>query len=130
MYTDLRREGRSRTARFDLATLDRDGKVLHLARRFSSLTADGFRRALAQAIEEKEARLDGGDIGGVVFAAPEFPPDVIALYLETIESHASGFRRLQENVTGYAGFVRIGPRRGFHLLLVEERAGSFSPLDV
>lgn len=130
VYTDLRKEGRSRTARFDLATLDRDGKVLHLARRFASLDSEGFRRALAQAIEEKESRIAGGDIGGVVFAAPEFPPDVIALYLETIESHATGFRRLQENVTGYAGFVRIGPRRGFHLLLVEERADKFSPLDV
>lgn len=130
LYTDLRKEGRSRSGRFDLATLDREGKVLHLAKRFAKIDAEAFRRALAHAIEEKQSRIAGGDIGGVIFAAPEFPPEVIALYVEAIESHASGFRRLQENVTGYAGFVRIGPRRGFHLLLVEERAGGFSPLDV
>jgi|CXWL01.1.fsa_nt_gi serine/threonine-protein kinase len=130
LYTELRKEGRSRVGRFDLATLDRDGKVLHLAKRFARIDAAAFRRALALAIEEKESRIAGGDIGGVIFAAPEFPPEVIALYVEAIESHASGFRRLQENLTGYAGFVRIGSRRGFHLLLVEERAGGFSPLDV
>ncbi|MGE0641589.1 MAG: serine/threonine-protein kinase [Thermoanaerobaculia bacterium] len=130
LYTDLRKEGRSRSGRFDLATLDGDGKVLHLVRRFARIDAEAFRRALAEAIEEKESRIAGGDIGGVVFAAPEFPPEVVELYVDAIESHASGFRRLQENVTGYAGFVRIGARRGFHLLLVEERGGKFSPLDV
>lgn len=130
LYTDLRKEGRSRSGRFDLATLDGDGKVLHLARRFAKIDAETFRRALAQAIEEKESRIAGGDIGGVLFAAPEFPPEVIELYVDAIESHASGFRRIQENVTGYAGFVRIGARRGFHLLLVEERGGKYSPLDV
>ncbi len=131
LYADLSQDGRGgRWRRFNVATLDAAGKVLHLAHRFARVTPDRFRQVLARAVEEKEARTGGGDIGGVIFAAPEFPPDVIALYLETIEHHASGFRRLQENVTGYAGFVRVGPRRGFHLLLVEERDGTFAPLDV
>jgi hypothetical protein len=35
---------------------------------------------------------------------------------------------VEESFTGYEGFVRVGPRRGFHLLLVEETAGGFVPV--
>ena len=31
-------------------------------------------------------------------------------------------------MTGYEGFVRLGPRRGFHLLLVRETEGGFKPI--
>jgi hypothetical protein len=35
---------------------------------------------------------------------------------------------MSELHTGYEGFVRLGPRRGFHLLLVQERDGRFHPV--
>ena len=45
------------------------------------------------------------------------------------ESGGSGRWSFEEAFTRYEGFVRIGPRRGFHLLLVEEAAdGSFTPV--
>jgi hypothetical protein len=31
-------------------------------------------------------------------------------------------------LTGYEGFVRVGPRRGFHLLLVEETDAGLVPV--
>jgi len=33
-----------------------------------------------------------------------------------------------ESFTGYEGFVRVGPRRGLHLLLGEETDGGFVPV--
>lgn len=130
LYADLTRPGSDHRVRFDVATFDASAKLLHLVRRFPRITAERFRQVVSDAVAEKEARMAGGDIGAVLLVAPEFPPEVIALYLETVESRSTGLRRLQENLTGYAGFVRVGPRRGFHLLLVEEGAGGFSPLDV
>lgn len=34
----------------------------------------------------------------------------------------------EQTVTGYEGFVRMGARRGFHLLLVLEKNGGFEPM--
>lgn len=113
---------------FDVVTYDDSGKILHLMRRLPHATPDALRAAVESVIEAKSARLEGGDIGGVVFVASEFPEETIVRYLETIDSNARGLQKLQENVTGYAGFVRLGPRRGFHLMLVEDRAGVFVPL--
>jgi serine/threonine-protein kinase len=115
---------------YDVATYDERGKVLHLAHYFTRLTEGSFEAVLARVARDKEARMATGDIGGVVLAAREFPPGIVGLYLSTIESHASGLRRLQENLSGYAGFVRVGPLRGYHLLLLEDRAQGFKPLDV
>lgn len=115
---------------YNVATYDDHGKVLHLAHYFTRLTAESFRGVLARVARDKEARISSGDIGGVVLAAPEFPPEIVSLYLETIESQSKGLRRLQENLSGYAGFVRVGPLRGYHLLLLEDRAEGFRALDV
>ena len=34
----------------------------------------------------------------------------------------------EDALTRYEGFVRMGPRRGFHLLLVSESPSSFEPI--
>ena len=35
---------------------------------------------------------------------------------------------VEESFTKYEGFVRVGPRRGFHLLLVQETDEGFTPI--
>jgi len=66
----------------------------------------------------------------IVYTSREYGKAFHRHHRKAQESLAAMNAAVQENVTGYAGFVRIGPRRGFHLLLVEEGAGGFSPLDV
>lgn len=53
-----------------------------------------------------------------------------ALYRQLIagEGRKSLLFSLQGSVTGYEGFVRIGTRRGFHLLLVHETETGFQPV--
>lgn len=41
---------------------------------------------------------------------------------------ASGGWGIEEALTRYEGFVRIGPRRGFHLLLVTDTGTGFEPI--
>ena len=35
---------------------------------------------------------------------------------------------MEEKLTKYEGFIRMGPRRGFHLLLVVEKGDTFEPI--
>ncbi|MEO1269588.1 MAG: hypothetical protein AAFX99_16000, partial [Myxococcota bacterium] len=58
-------------------------------------------------------------------------PEALAYYNDLIQRkpQSNWFTNLQETFTGYEGFVRIGPRRGFHLLLVrEDDAGTLHPI--
>jgi len=56
-----------------------------------------------------------------------FSDEVLEIYQDSVQGARTWFG-VEESFTGYAGFVRIGARRGFHLLLVEETDGGFSPL--
>lgn len=129
IYHDLPRVGSRETDTFDLVTSDGDGKVLHLAHWVANLSAERFEAFLDRVIQAKTARIKGGDVGGALLVAPKFSDDVLEAYAERIKSRGgSSFFSMEESFTGYAGFVRIGARRGFHLLLVEERDGKFEPL--
>lgn len=128
LHHDLPAPGSDARHRFDLVTEDRNGKILHLARRFDQITRSDFDAAVSKALEAKEARLATGDIGAVLLVAPSFPSEVVQAYLERVEAPGGAFSRFQESITGYAGFVRVGAKRGFHLLLVEAREGGFEAL--
>lgn len=87
-----------------------------------------FRSFLNLVIEAKKARIKTGDVGGAFLIAPAFGDDVLADYAETVQGGSKAWFDVEESFTGYAGFVRIGSRRGFHLMLVEETGDGFSPL--
>ena len=128
LHHSLERPGSQQTDFFDCVTTDDSGKVLHLAHRLAHVTPERFEALLDRVLAAKKARTKTGDVGGVIFTAPHFGDDVLAAYAERIRSSSgSTFFGLEESLTGYAGFVRIGTRRGFHLLLVEEHEG-FHPL--
>lgn len=121
LYHDLPRPESRESDFFDLVTTDDAGKVLHLGQRFAKPTPKHFEACLERVVAAKTARIKTGDVGGVFFVAPSFPENVLQAYAERIQGGSESF-------TGYAGFVRIGARRGFHLLLVEERDDAYSPL--
>ena len=76
----------------------------------------------------KQAREKRGDIGGAIFLARSFDEDVAERYRSaTRMEDGSGSWLREQAVTGYEGFVRMGARRGFHLLLVIEKDDSFEP---
>lgn len=129
LHHELPRSGSRESDYFDLVTSDEQGKVLHLGQRMAGMSADIFEEFLQKVIEAKTARIKGGDIGGVVLVAPEFGDDVLEAYAERVKNRRSStFFGMEESLTGYAGFVRIGARRGFHLLLVQEHPKTFEPL--
>ena len=115
-------------ALFDVVTMANDGKILHLVACREELNAQAFEAILADALEVKRARLATGDVGALIVVAPRFSDEVIEAYLHAIEETSRGISRLQENLTGYAGFVRLGRGRGFHVLLVEARDGTYEAM--
>ena len=117
-HHDLPRTGAPTTDFFDLVTFGETGRVLHLGRRVVHATPEVLERFRDDVIQAKTARLKTGDVGGAFLIARRFAP-------ETIEAWRS---ERPESFTGYEGFVRVGPRRGFHLLLVEETEAGFVPV--
>lgn len=127
LYHDLPRPDSQISDFFDVVTADAGGKVLHLAHRVDHLDRAGFQEILDRAREAKKARFKTGDIGAMVLVAPHFDDDVLETYARALTDISSS-NWLAESLTGYDGFVRMGARRGFHLLLVEERDDELVPL--
>ncbi|MEM1180009.1 MAG: serine/threonine-protein kinase [Acidobacteriota bacterium] len=132
IYHPLKRPGAPDTDFFDLVTEDADGKVLHLAERQAAPTPESVATFHQKVVAAKTARRKTGDIGGVFLIAPHFDDEVLEAYRALLDkSFSKSWFGVEESFTGYAGFVRIGPRRGFHLLLVEEKDGeAFEPLPI
>ncbi len=128
MYHDLDRPGTRETDSFDLVTFDKNRKALHLAHRMAEISPQTFEAFVERVIAAKTARTKTGDIGGVLLAVPSFGDAVLEAYEKKVVRGSSSFFSMEESFTGYSGFVRIGTRRGFHLLLVEETADGFVPL--
>ena len=128
-YDSLVRPGTPTHDAFDLSTADGDGKILHLAHRLTNPDVESFKAFLDRVIAAKTARKKTGDVGGVFLIAPSFDQDVLHAYQETLHSASSStWFGMEESFTGYEGFVRIGPRRGFHLMLVQEKGDGFEPI--
>jgi tRNA A-37 threonylcarbamoyl transferase component Bud32 len=131
LHHDLPRPGSLETDFFDLATFDSGGRVLHLGERVTRGTGAALDEARNRMIRAKTARLKTGDVGGAFLIARSFDDDALAAYRAGDPGTASGGRwtfGFEESFTGYEGFVRVGPRRGFHLLLVEETDDGFVPI--
>jgi len=129
LHHDLPRAGSPLTDFFDLATFGEDGRALHLARRVSRGTPEAFARFREDVIQAKTARLKTGDIGGAFLIARRFDPQTVEAWrAERASTTGRWSFGVEESFTGYEGFVRVGPRRGFHLLLVEEGDGGFVPV--
>jgi serine/threonine protein kinase len=131
LHHDLPHPGSQETDVFDLATFHADGRVLHLADRVARATEDVFSTFRSKVIRAKTARLKTGDVGGALLIARSFDDAALAAYRAGDPGAASTGRwtfGFEESFTGYEGFVRVGPRRGFHLLLVEETEEGFVPV--
>jgi hypothetical protein len=129
LHHDLPRPGAPATDFFDLATFGEDGRVLHLARRVVHGTAEALARFREDVIQAKTARLKTGDVGGAVLIARRFDPQTVESWrAEKANTTGRWSFGVEESFTGYEGFVRVGPRRGFHLLLVEETDAGPVPL--
>ncbi len=114
---------------FDLATFATDGRALHLAHRVARATPETLAEFRDAVIQAKSARVKTGDIGGAFLIAPEIDEATVQALAMLAATEKSGrWFGVEESFTGYEGFVRIGPRRGFHLLLIRESAAGFEPL--
>lgn len=126
-YTKVTRPGTSETDAFDLVTEDRNGKILHLGQRLGFVDTARFQQFVDRAIAAKEARTKQGDIGGAFLISPSFSAPVMDAYKTLLHQGLSNRWLGIDRSKGYEGFVRLSARRGFHLLLVEERDGAFHP---
>ena len=61
---------------------------------------------------------------------PQFEDEALSAYASGRDSgdKPAWEMAISESVTGHEGFVRLGPRRGFHLLLVRELDDGFQPI--
>ncbi|HSS48471.1 MAG TPA: serine/threonine-protein kinase [Thermoanaerobaculia bacterium] len=129
LHHDLPRTGTPATDYFDLATFDAGGRVLHLAQRVSRATPEVLAAFKDDVIRAKTARLKGGDVGGAILVARSFDDATLEAYHTTELGSTGRFTfGVEESFTKYEGFVRVGPRRGFHLLLVQESDDGFTPI--
>lgn len=127
LHHTLPRPGSRQADTFDLVTFDDRGKVLHLAQHIAAPSVDQFDDFLERVLLAKTARIKTGDVGGVFLVASKLSDDVLSAYSERIQG-VTGIFGLEDAFTGYAGFVRIGARRGFHLMLVEQQGDTFLPI--
>ncbi len=117
------------TDTFDLVTSDEAGKALHLAQWMPTCTSKSLRDFVTRVIEAKRARNRTGDIGGAFVVSPQFEEGAIEAYRELVtENGKNGWFGMDASFTGYQGFVRMGARRGFHLMLIEETGDGFVPM--
>ena len=123
------RPARRLTDFFDLATFGDDGRALHLARRVSRGTPEALaavprRRDPGQdrPPEDRRRRRRLPD------RPPFRPADGRGLARRARQHHRPLVLRRRGVLHRLRGFVRVGPRRGFHLLLVEEADGGFVPV--
>ena len=129
LHHDLPRTGTPATDFFDLATFDAGGRVLHLAQRVSRATPEVLAAFKEDVVRAKTARLKGGDVGGAILVARSFDDATLEAYHTTELGSTGRFTfGVEESFTKYEGFVRVGPRRGFHLLLVQETDDGFTPI--
>jgi protein kinase-like protein len=132
LHHDLPRTGTTATDAFDLATFDAEGRVLHLARRVVKGTPEALAQLKEDVIRAKSARLKTGDVGGAFLIARSFDEATLEAWRAGDKPAGASGRwsfGIEESFTGYEGFVRVGPRRGFHLLLVQEMEdGGFVPV--
>ena len=129
LHHDLPRTGTPVTDFFDLATFDAGGRVLHLAQRVSRATPEVLAAFKEDVVRAKTARLKGGDVGGAILVARSFDDATLEAWRNTELGSTGRFTfGVEESFTKYEGFVRVGPRRGFHLLLVQETDEGFTPI--
>ncbi len=129
LHVDLPRPGGTGADFFDLATFDSTSRVLHVARRVARACPKALAEFRDAVIQAKSARTKTGDIGGAFLIAPRIEDETVEALAALAAPEKSGrWFGVEESFTGYEGFVRIGPRRGFHLLLVRETPTGFEPL--
>ena len=127
LYADLERPGSAESDFFDLVTEDGEGKVLHLGHRLGFVDTARFESFLDRVVTAKKARIKGGDVGGVLLISPKFSSQVVDAYKSLLHKGLGNVLLGLDKSLGYEGFVRLSARRGFHLLLVEEKDDGFRP---
>lgn len=113
---------------FDLVTFDGADKVLHVGHRVPKGTPEALSEFVERVVQAKKARTKTGDVGGAFLIAPAFEESMIHAYQQATRPVGTGLLSVEEKLTKYEGFIRMGPRRGFHLLLVVEKPEGFEPL--
>lgn len=107
---------------FDMVTMDKDNKILHLVHRGIDGETESLARFLDTVKSVKTRLIKTGDIGGVFYVSPEnFSDASMSLFHEQTAGKKKQFGLgYIDSLTGFKGFVRIGKNRGFHLNLVTE----------
>jgi serine/threonine protein kinase len=130
LHHHLPRPAAHETDFFDMVTFSSKDKVLHIVHRVAHGSLSALNQFVSRVIAAKTARIKTGDVGAACLIAPSFTEEAVAAYTAGKDSSGEGAweMTISESITGYEGFVRLGPRRGFHLLLVREDGETFAPL--
>ncbi len=106
---------------FDAVATDAGGRVVHVLDRVARGTADAIAGFVARVTAVRRMKDVAGALGAAILVAPSFDEAALAAYLGALRAGGA----LLTGLDAFAhrdGYVRLGVRQGFHLLLVEESA--------
>jgi len=126
LHHELPRPDGKSTDFFDLVAFDEGEKALHVMHRVARGGPREVKDFIERVTSAKGVRVKGGDVGAAFLVSPAFDARALAAYRAATLTESG--RWIEETLTRYQGFVRMGPRRGFHLLLVTEKPDGFEPI--
>ncbi len=109
---------------FDVATFDSEGKVLHLVHHLPRIDRQAVEEVTSSVAELKARFERRGDIGAVILVGRDIEESGVAAYRALLHQGRSNAWFGMDQSLGYHGFVRLSPRRGYHLLLARERGSA------
>jgi len=116
---------------FDVVTYDADDKVLHVVKRGAAKASD-LDSFVAQVTAVKEHLDSTGGLGSALYWCDKASSEAFkeARDIHVLRPQKSILRMgALDLLTGFRSFVRLGPNRGFHLLLVEQQGEGFTIVD-
>ncbi|MBK9037459.1 MAG: protein kinase [Myxococcales bacterium] len=129
LHHGLARAGGDRVT-FDAVAYDGDGRVVHVIDRVARGTRAAVEAFIERATAVRRARDGAGELGAAILVAPTFDEDALEAYLAALRT-GGALRASLDALSHREGYLRLGMRQGFHVLLVEETAdGRRRPLVV
>ncbi|OIP41838.1 MAG: hypothetical protein AUK47_05650 [Deltaproteobacteria bacterium CG2_30_63_29] len=116
----------STEAPLDVVTFDAQGNILHILSRVALGQKGAVTRFVEQATRFKETSPSAGSLGAAILLAPSFDDEALDAYIKSFRK--AGLWSRLDVFTHLEGFLHLGARTGFHVLLVEETEGRRRPL--
>lgn len=113
----------------DVATYNKERRLLHVLQRVAIGSRKNVTHFIQRAVLWKGTIPSAAEMGAVILIAPSFDEDALQGYFDELKAaNKRSFWQRFDAFSHIEGYLRTGPRSGFHVLLVEETDGRRRPL--